>query len=97
MNVQRMRCVVMKKVVEMNRQIRKQIQLVLEDDNEVMTAALDSDLDDENKRMNRELTLTLHKYCGSLAGRSCVKYIQQASFDPMVRTNGECKCSFRSV
>lgn len=41
----------------MNEAIRKQIVFVLEDDNEVMTAALDpdSDLDKENKQMNREL------------------------------------------
>ena len=39
----------------MNEAIRKQIIFVLEDDNEVMTAALDSDLDKENKQMNREL------------------------------------------
>ena len=41
----------------MNPEIREQIKFVLEDDNEVMTAALasDSDLDAENKQMNREL------------------------------------------
>ena len=41
----------------MNRTIRRQIVFVLEDDNEVMTAALDpdSDLDEENKRLNRLL------------------------------------------
>ncbi len=41
----------------MNEAIRKQIIFVLDDDNEVMTAALDpdSDLDKENKQMNREL------------------------------------------
>ncbi len=41
----------------MNRAIRKQIRFVLEDDNELMLAALDpdSDLDEENKQMNREL------------------------------------------
>lgn len=41
----------------MNRTIRRQIVFVLEDDNEVMTAALDhdSDLDEENKQMNRQL------------------------------------------
>jgi len=41
----------------MDRQIKKQIVFVLEDDNEVMTAALDpdSDLDEENKRLNRLL------------------------------------------
>jgi hypothetical protein len=41
----------------MNRAIKKQIIFVLEDDNEGMQAALDpdSDLDAENKRMNREL------------------------------------------
>ncbi len=41
----------------MNRTIKRQIVFVLEDDNEVMTAALDpdSDLDEENKRLNRLL------------------------------------------
>jgi len=41
----------------MNRTIRKQIVFVLEDDNEVMTSALDpdSDLDEENKQLNRLL------------------------------------------
>lgn len=41
----------------MNRTIRKQIVFALEDDNEVMAAALDpeSDLDEENKRLNRLL------------------------------------------
>jgi hypothetical protein len=41
----------------MNESIRRQIIFVLEDDNEVMTAALDpdSDLGEENKQMNREL------------------------------------------
>lgn len=39
----------------MNQAIKEQILFVLEDDNEVMTAALDSDLDKENKEMNRGL------------------------------------------
>jgi hypothetical protein len=39
----------------MNRATKRQIVFVLEDDNELMTAALDGDLDDENKRLNREL------------------------------------------
>lgn len=39
----------------MNKEIKKQVLFVLEDDNEVMSAALNSDLDDENKAMNREL------------------------------------------
>ena len=41
----------------MNKRIIEHIFFVLEDDNEVMTAALepDSDLDDENRKMNREL------------------------------------------
>ncbi len=34
---------------------KEQIIFALEDDNELMTAALESDLDDENKQMNREL------------------------------------------
>jgi hypothetical protein len=46
----------------MNRTIRKQIVFALEDDNEMMTAALDpgSDLDKENKRLNR-LLIKRHK------------------------------------
>jgi len=39
----------------MNAAIKKHIQFVLEDDSEVMSAALTGDLDDENKRMNRAL------------------------------------------
>jgi hypothetical protein len=41
----------------MNDQIKETIRFVLEDDNEGMQAALDpdSDLDEENKQMNREL------------------------------------------
>jgi len=39
----------------MKKAIKEQILFVLEDDNEVMTAALDSDLDEENKEMNRDL------------------------------------------
>ena len=39
----------------MNEDIQKQIIFVLEDDNELMTAALEGDLDEENKQMNREL------------------------------------------
>jgi hypothetical protein len=38
-----------------NEEIREQILFVLEDDNEGMRAALDSDLDEENKQMNRDL------------------------------------------
>lgn len=39
----------------MNPAIKEQIRFVLEDDNEVMAAALESDLDEENKQMNPEL------------------------------------------
>ena len=39
----------------MNQAIKEQIKFVLEDDNELMTAALGGDLDEENKQMNREL------------------------------------------
>jgi hypothetical protein len=39
----------------MNPATKEQIRFVLEDDNEVMAAALESDLDEENKQMNREL------------------------------------------
>jgi len=41
----------------MDKAIKKQIVFVLEDDNEVMAAALDpdSDLDKENKEMNKQL------------------------------------------
>jgi hypothetical protein len=37
----------------MNEKIREQILFVLDDDKEVMKASLESDLDEENKRMNR--------------------------------------------
>jgi len=39
----------------MNPAMRKHIRFVLEDDSEVMSAGLTGDLDEENKRMNREL------------------------------------------
>ena len=39
----------------MNKEIQKQIIFVLEDDNEIMAVALNSDLDTQNKQMNREL------------------------------------------
>ena len=39
----------------MNESIREQVRFVLEDDDELMTAALNSDLDEENKQMNRGL------------------------------------------
>jgi len=39
----------------MNKEIKQQILFVLEDDNEVMTAGLSSDLSEENKQMNRAL------------------------------------------
>ena len=39
----------------MNKEIRRQIVFVLEDDNEIMAVALNSDLDAQNKQMNREL------------------------------------------
>jgi len=41
----------------MNKKIKEQILFALEDDNELMTAALDDDsgLDEENKRLNRLL------------------------------------------
>jgi len=39
----------------MNQEIIRQILFVLEDDNEVMTAALNSDLSEKNKQMNRQL------------------------------------------
>jgi len=43
--------------MKIDKKIKEQIRFVLEDDNEVMLAAInpDSDLDDENKQMNREL------------------------------------------
>jgi len=39
----------------MNPEIREQIRFVIEDDNEVMSAALTSDLNEKNKQMNRSL------------------------------------------
>ena len=53
MNVRVMRW----RVMTMNDQIRETIRFILEDDNEGMRAALapDSDLDPQNKQMNREL------------------------------------------
>ena len=39
----------------MNRVMKTHIRFVLEDDNEVMSAGLTGDLDEENKRMNRAL------------------------------------------
>jgi len=39
----------------MNPAIKEQIRFVLEDDDELMSAALQGDLDEENKQLNREL------------------------------------------
>jgi hypothetical protein len=39
----------------MDKQIRAQIRFALEDDNELMSTALNGDLDRENKQMNRKL------------------------------------------
>lgn len=39
----------------MNKTIKQQIIFILEDDNEIMSAALESDLDEENKQMNQKL------------------------------------------
>jgi len=39
----------------MNPEIKEQIRFVLDDDNELMQAALSGDLDEQNKQMNREL------------------------------------------
>ena len=39
----------------MNSTVKEQIIFVLDDDNEAMRSALDSDLDEKNKQMNREL------------------------------------------
>jgi hypothetical protein len=49
-------------VVKIDENIKEQIRFVLEDDNEIMRAAIgpDSDLDKENKQMNREL-IELHE------------------------------------
>ena len=49
----------------MNSAIKEQILFVLDDDNEVMSSALDSDMDEKNKQMNREL-IAEH---GRLAGK----------------------------
>ena len=48
---------ILTEVRAMDEQIKETIEFVLEDDNELMQAALDpdSDLDEENKQMNREL------------------------------------------
>ena len=52
----------------MNKTIRDQISFALEDDNELMTAALDpdSDLDEDNKQMNRELIQRHKEILGKL-------------------------------
>jgi hypothetical protein len=42
-------------VMTVNKSIKDQIIFALADDNELMTAALNGDLDEENKQMNREL------------------------------------------
>jgi hypothetical protein len=50
----------------MNQAIKEQIKFVLEDDNELMTAALGGDLDEENKQMNRELIQKHEKIMATL-------------------------------
>ena len=49
------RCEDNARVMRMNDDIKETIRFVLEDDSEVMSAALEGDLDEENKRMNQEL------------------------------------------
>jgi hypothetical protein len=39
----------------MDKGIKEQVRFALEDDNELMSAALNGDLDEQNKQMNREL------------------------------------------
>lgn len=52
----------------MDDKIKEQIVFVLEDDNEVMTAGLDTDsgLDEENKKMNRALIQEHEKIVGKV-------------------------------
>lgn len=50
----------------MDRAIKDQIIFVLEDDNEVMRSALDSDLDAKNKRLNRKLIVHHEKILGKV-------------------------------
>ena len=52
----------------MDEEIKQQIVFVLDDDNEVMTVALDpdSDLDEQNKKMNRELIQKHEKIIGKV-------------------------------
>lgn len=58
----------------MNKNIKEQIIFVLEDDNEVMTSALDSDLDKQNKQMNRELIKEHNKIIDKVeAGKELTK------------------------
>ena len=60
----------------MNPAIREQIRFVLEDDNELMRVALEpeSDLDEENKQMNRELIRKHEQILSELdAGRRLTK------------------------
>ncbi|MBE0536748.1 MAG: hypothetical protein IH624_13860 [Phycisphaerae bacterium] len=45
----------------MNDWIKRQIRIVLEDDNELMAAALRGDLDEEQKQVNRELSRKHHR------------------------------------
>jgi hypothetical protein len=50
----------------MNPAIKEQIRFVLEDDNELMSAALGGDLDEANKQMNRELIQPHHQILAKL-------------------------------
>lgn len=50
----------------MNKRTKEQILFALEDDNEVMQSALDSDLSKENKQMNRELIKKHNKIIGKV-------------------------------
>lgn len=60
----------------MNKTIKQQIIFVLEDDNEIMSAALESDLDEENKQMNRKL-IKRHKKIIEKVNKNQMPYQQQ--------------------
>ena len=57
MSAREKRCGCSTEVIKMDDEIRETVRFVLADDDEGMRAALepDSDLDEENKQMNREL------------------------------------------
>lgn len=58
------------------KEIREQMIFALEDDNEIMTSALDSDLDNENKKMNISLIKQHNKILDKLENKRALTKLE---------------------